>query len=167
MLGNFFQLLAAVEHEHAHASLVGGLNGRHFFDRVAKGNGFGVGPCLQAEGDLLPRCRVKAGAKPDQTGQDGHGRVGLDGIVNARERQGFAQCAVTGFHLIDINDKAGRCRLLLGKKTGDFGIHIPTPPSSGSPACTAEKDVAKRSNGPAKGRPTKESRLARTLDVVA
>ena len=62
-----------------------------------------------------------------RTVEDLRRRIGLHRVVDAGQRQRVANRAEIGFHAVDVEHQARRGRLMVGKESGDLGVHRTVP----------------------------------------
>ena len=126
MARQLFQFLDAVEGEHGNTSLMRGSDSRHLLDGIAIGNHFR--PCAGGKAGLhfFPGRRIKAGAKLHQPLKNRRARIGLHGIINARQGQCRTHGAVFFLDTIHIQHKAWRSRRVVAQKACDLRCHRST-----------------------------------------
>ena len=79
---------------------------------------------IEAGVDLAPAGDVEAGAELGQLGDDLRCRVGLDGVVDAGERQAALQLAIVLLDDGEVDDEAGGLRSSVGEELMDAVGHF-------------------------------------------
>jgi hypothetical protein len=123
-----FQFLRAVEGEHVYANFEGAPDRRDFLDGIPEADRGRLRAHGEAGLDLLVAGGIKTAVEPHQALQHLRCRIGLDGIVDARQRQRILQRAEVGVHAVHVEHQTRRGRLMVSKVTGDLGCHRTWPP---------------------------------------